>query len=512
MSEERFDPSRLKGISVSMVFETKTPGGPRFSTRTQQRFINIEQAHLSPEGEPLFLYELATAVTEGASLRSIASRYGLTHKFIGGMLQGASIPYATREEAVQRLWNDPQFREKNGAAQAEVRGKYWQDPGKRENAAAKLRESTLRQWEDPAFRRLVAAATSECSKKRWQDPEYRVKMAQYGIIFGALNSDPEFLARLSEIRRKQWEDPEFYAKNVDISRNNLAETKKLPTYRKKRSELQKARWEDPEYRAIMAKVASRSLSQLWQDPEFRAAALERSREAMTILNSDPEFRAKSVKKRRELMLDPEYRDQFSETRRQVALAVWDDPEFRTKMSGVHKALWQNPEYRARITESIRQAQAEPSYREKLVLPTIHGYRSDIGFYAQSAWEANVARIFQSVGRDYAIGTGLKLEVTDEFQFLFQNHDTVFNVDFSTIDKRGRVVMFELMAHPLEDPISWAKIEMVKRQHPELVIRAIDEAFYGRLRSRFEDPINSNPRLHGWERTGFNLRTHPEVFG
>lgn len=511
MSAENFDPKKLKGISIRTVFEAQTGNVPRFSSRVQEKLSTLDLAYVSPEGEQTLLCDMATAVVEGTSLRSIARKYGLTHKIVGELFQAKSIPYATREQAIQRLWNDPQFREKNGAAQAEVRGKYWQDPQKRESAGTKLRESMLKQWEDPEFRTLVAAASRKSTKKRWQDPEYRAKMAKYGIAFGVLNSDPEFLARLSETRRKQWEDPEFYARNVDISRRNLAETKKLPSYRKKRAELQKAHWEDPEYRARMAESSSRNLTQLWQDPEFRAAALERARETMTLLNNDPEFRAKGAKKRRELMLDPEYRDRFSETRRQISLVMWEDPEFRTKMSEIHKALWQDPEYRERISDAIRNAQAEPGYREKLVLPTIHGFRSDIGFYAQSAWEANIARVFQFIGRDYAIGTSLKLDITDEFKFLFQNPETVFNIDFSTIDKRGRIVMFELMAHPLEDPASWAKLEMARAQHPELVIRAIDETFYGRLRSRFEDPINNNSQLHGWEKTGFNLKTHPQIF-
>lgn len=509
MSAEQFDPTRLRGVSVRTVFEGETP---RFSPHMQQRFSAVEQAHVSPEGEPTLLYDMATALAEGASLRSLADKYGLTHKLVSGLLQAADIPYATRAEAVQRLWSNPEFRAKNGAAQAEVRGKYWQDPQKRESAAAKLRDSALKQWEDPAFRNLVVAASSETSKQRWQDPEYRAKMAEHGFAIGALNSDPEFLARLSEIRRKQWEDPEFIARNLEISRRNLAEIKQRPSYRQKRSELQRKRWDDPEYRRKMAESASRNLTQLWEDPDFRAAAIERSRETMTRLASDPDFRARGTEVRRERMMDPEYREQISETRRQIALELWNDPEYREKLTDIHRAQWQDPEYRNNQGAALREARLDPANRDRMVLPTIHGFRSDIGFYAQSAWEANVARVFQLIGGDYVIGTNLKLEVTEDFQDIFQAAETTFSIDFSTIDSRGRTVMFELMAHPLEDPEGWAKLEMARRQYPELVIRAIDEGFYERLRNRFEDIINDNPQFHGWERTGFNLKTNPEVFG
>lgn len=171
-----------------------------------------------------------------------------------------------------------------------------------------------------------------------------------------------------------------------------------------------------------------------------------------------------------------------------------------------------PQYgHANLFLIAQEARLDPANRDRMVLPTIHGFRSDVGFYAQSAWEANVARVFQLIGRDYVIGANLRLEVTEDFQDIFQGPETIFNVDFSTIDSRGRTVMFELMAHPLEDPEGWAKLEMARRQYPELVIRAIDERFYERLRDRFEDAINDSPQFHGWERTGFNLRTHPEVF-
>jgi len=505
---------KYRGVSVRTVFEhqvSDTQPKHRFTPRLQERFIVLEQTHLSPEGEPIFLYELARASAEGRSLRSIGGQYGLTHRQIGTLLQVAAIPYATREEAVQRLWSDPQFREKNGAAQAEVRGKYWQDPKKRESAAAKLRDSALRQWEDPEFRELVVAASSKTSKQRWQDPKYRAKMVRNRVIFDILRNDPNYLTTLSEIRRAQWQDPEFYAKNAEISRQNLAAIKQRPSYRQKRSEQQRKRWEDPKYRRKMSEQAGRNLSQLWKDPEFYTAAVERSRELMTRLNQDPEFRIKGAKARSERFMDSTYRKQASEVQRQIALALWEDSEYRAKLSETHKALWQDPEYRKNQGAALRTARLDPANRDHMVLPTIHGFRSDIGFYAQSAWEANIARVFQLICREYVVGINLRLDVTEDFQEFFQDSETTFNIDFSTIDGRGRTVMYELMAHPLETPLDWAKLEMARRQNPDLLFRAIDENFYNRLQKRFENAINSDPQLHGWEKTGFNLRTHPEIF-
>ena len=350
------------------------------------------------------------------------------------------------------------------------RAKSWEDPEKKQVTVAKLRESALRQWEDPAFRDLVAAASSETSKQRWQDPEYRERMLKViADNFALLRSDPNWRTRLSERRRQQWQDTDFYARNADISKRNLAATKEDPSYREKRSEGQKRLWRDPEYRKRMTKV------------------------------------------KQERRADPERRAMISETRRQIALANWGNPEYRAKLTEAHKALWQDPNYRDHITQALRRFRSDPANRDRFVLPTIHGFRSDIGFYAQSAWEANVARVFELTGREYLVGAVLDLKVAPEHQDLFQASETTLNIDFLTLNKRGQTVCFELMAHPLEDPESWAKIEMARQQYPEFAIRIIDERFYNRLQSRYEKAVNNNASLHGWEKTGFNLKTKPEVF-
>lgn len=515
MSAENFDSSRLRGVSVSTVVERAQEHiGKGFSPRTQDKLLELEQSRISEEGEPLFLYEIATSIGQGVSLHSLAKRYGIYPQTFNRLVRAAEIPYASREEAVQRLWNDPDFREKNGAAQAEVRGKYWQDPKKRESASTKLRASALKQWEDPAFRELVVVASSETSKQHWQDPEYRAKMAEHGFPIGRLMSDPEVVARISETRRRQWENPEYRERIKELSRKRLAEIKTRPSYRQKRSEMSKAMWQRPGFREMKSAQAREqgAFQKLWADPDFRVAAIERSREAMNRLNANPENRAKVFQARRDNLRDPEFSSQYSEMRRQIALSLWEDPGYRTKLTDIHIAQWQDPEYRDNQGAALRAARLDPANRDRMVLPTIHGFRSDVGFYAQSAWEANVARVFQIIGRNYAIGANLRLEVTEDFQDIFQASETIFNVDFSTVDNRGRTVMYELMAHPLEDPEGWAKLEMARRQYPELVIRAIAEGFYERLRDRFEDAINDNPQFHGWERTGLNLRTHPEIFG
>lgn len=512
MSPENFDPASYKGISVRSVFEGPSVASFRFAPHTQERFVSVEEANLSPEGEPTLLFDMVEAASEGISLRGIGAKYGLTHRLVGRLFQSAGIPYASREEAIQHLWDNPQFRERNSTAMLAGRDRAWKDPERREVTIGKLRESTIEQMKDPEVRRKLAESSRITSKLRWQDPVYRAKMAENGFPVGKLMSDPEFVSRLSESRRKQWEDPQFRARNLEISRSNLAEIKKRPSYRKKRSDSQRRRWEeDPEYRAKMTESAGRNLTQLWHDPEFRAASIERSREIMTRLNRDPKFRIKGPQARRERMADPAHREQISELRRQIALSLWEDPEYRTRLSGVHKALWEDPEYRDNQGAAFREARLDPANRDRMVLPTIHGFRSDIGFYAQSAWEANIARVFQLTGRDYDIGVRLNLEVTDAFQDLFQTPNTTFSVDFSTINKRGRTIMYELMAHPLEDPEGWAKLEMTRQQYPDIALRIIDASAYERLKIVFADKINADPKLHGWEKAGFNLKTHPELF-
>src|SRR3989344_3447870 len=60
--------------------------------------------------------------------------------------------------------------------------------------------------------------------------------------------------------------------------------------------------------------------------------------------------------------------------------------------------WTDEAYRERDAEAKRKARFEGNNLTKYHLPTISGIRRDIG-YAQSTWEANLARIFLYCKRD-----------------------------------------------------------------------------------------------------------------
>ena len=84
------------------------------------------------------------------------------------------------------------------------------------------------------------------------------------------------------------------------------------------------------------------------------------------------------------------------------------------------------------------------------------------------------------------------------------------MDFVVRDPRGNIVLYEIVAHPLENPVGYAKLEMLIHQYP-VDVRTIDRRFYDRLRKRFEDGINRDPLLSGWETLEDNLRTNPRKY-
>ncbi|MEM5797492.1 MAG: hypothetical protein QXD72_02440 [Candidatus Aenigmatarchaeota archaeon] len=89
--------------------------------------------------------------------------------------------------------------------------------------------------------------------------------------------------------------------------------------------------------------------------------------------------------------------------------------------------------------------------------------------------------------------------------------TEISIDFVTTTPRGDIVLYEIMAHPLEDPLGYVKLEMLIQQYP-VDVRMVDEKFYKRLRRHFEERINATPFLSGWETKQDNLRTNPQKYG
>lgn len=176
---------------------------------------------------------------------------------------------------------------------------------------------------------------------------------------------------------------------------------------------------------------------------------------------------------------------------------------RTQAEAVRAMLeerWQDQEFRQRNAEAVRQARLNPDNLSRYHLPTIYGERWDIDF-AQSSWEANLARVLRLVGRGYLPHQRLRLD-----------DGSLFGVDFLTLDRRGRMVAYEIMVHPQEDPKGWDKLEEAISNYPNIVFRIVDHGFYDRLKNRFAQRISQDSNLAGWEDKDDNLRTNPQKYG
>lgn len=342
------------------------------------------------------------------------------------------------------------------------------------------KEAVRKLWEDPEFRaRNAQAQEASTNRGGWNNPDYRQRiLPKKREVMQRLQADPEFIRRnreaVSKATKARWQDPETKRTQADKMRAKWEN----PEYRAAHREMMLARWADPDYRERHAQMnrdrtydsetldgfrerGSTILKALWEDPEFRARQIDRSRAHMNTMRQNPKFIEAGIEASR-LRL---------------------------------RNLWQNPEYRARM-------------REKLVLSTIYGYRSDIDFNANSTWEANIARVLTHIGRDFVTRQDLEIVTTQEQSHLFSASKTTFTVDFVTLDNRGNFVIYEIMAHPFKDPIGWTKFMLAKEQYPQFRFVAITKEMYERIRARFEDRINNDPQFHGWENKNDNLKTNP----
>ncbi len=249
-----------------------------------------------------------------------------------------------------------------------------------------------------------------------------------------------------------------------------------------------------------------ALRKKWQDQDFRARQAEAARHVW----QDPEFRAKNAEIIQQLWRDPDFRIKQADAARRMFEARWQDPDFKSKKADASRQMWQNQEFREKIAEAVRRARMNPDNLSRYKLPTIYGYRKDVGF-AQSAWEANLARVLSLIGRDYQSHQVFELDISDSYQDFFNDTRTSLDIDFLTVDKRGRVVGYEIMAHPLEDPASWVKLELVGSQFPRITFKVVSSKFYRRLAMRFSKRINEDPRFAGWENQQDNLKNNPQKY-
>lgn len=192
-------------------------------------------------------------------------------------------------------------------------------------------------------------------------------------------------------------------------------------------------------------------------------------------------------------------------------ALWNSSENRARIIASLLAAWRDPERREQRAEILRKVRLDPQNIGRYHLITVAGFREDIGFYAQSTWEANLARVLICCGREFSSRVGFLLSVPEEYRNIFLSSTTQLSVDFLIRDPRGKTVIYEIMAHPFEDPVGWAKIDILSRQHTDLSIHLVTEKVYNRLRKRFQGRVDSNPLLFGWETYEDNLHTNPEKF-
>lgn len=310
----------------------------------------------------------------------------------------------------------------------------------------------------------------EAIKKRWQDPAFRERLVD-GI-------------------RETWQNPVIKARRAEAGRRTLAELKQKPGYRDLLSKAMRKKWQDPEFRERNAPLVASRLTKIITDPTIKARQLEGTRRMLGERWQDLEFRRRVNKGMK---------------------SMWQDAGFRQRQSDATRRVWQDPEFRKRIAAEGVRARFDPSMADRYHLPTIHGFRGDIGFYAQSMWEANFARILLHLGVQFYTREAFHLKVPEKYQNVLKMEETVLQIDFVVEDKRRNLILYEIMAHPTEEPIGWCKLQMLKEQYPGLRIRVVTEKYYKRLMRRFKERINSDPKLCGWETYEDNLRTNPNKY-
>lgn len=307
-----------------------------------------------------------------------------------------------------------------------------------------------------------------------------------------------------EATKAKWADPNFR----QMRSQQVSAQHQDPKMEAKRLAGLKVKWQDKAYRERQARGASAK----WQDPKFRQMKSQQIRS----MHENPELEGRRVAGIKARWQDQDFRQRSAVATSAVLRAQWQNPEFRRrqiedtktrwadddyreKVRKGSKAKWQEPEFRARMGEITRQTRINPDYIGRFVLPTIYGNRQDIG-YAQSAWEANLTRVIMMSGREYIQREPLRLV-----------GGSILSVDFITIDGRNRMVAYEIMAHPKEDPDGWIKLENAVDQYPYIVFRVVDARFYERLRRRFQGRINVDTRFAGWESIKDSLRTNPQKY-
>ncbi|MDO8508953.1 MAG: hypothetical protein Q7S27_04685 [Nanoarchaeota archaeon] len=274
---------------------------------------------------------------------------------------------------------------------------------------------------------------------------------------------------------------------------------------KTNAEATRENWKDEEFRKRNAEGLREMLNDRWKDEEFRRKHSERTKE----LWENEEFRKRNAEAVKKNWKDEEFRKRHSEGLREMLNDRWKDEEFRRKHSERTKELWENEEFRKRQAEATRDARLNPNNLSRYRLPTFQGYRGDIQLETQSMWEANIARIFHYLGREYLPHQRFDLDVPEKYRAIFNSDKTSLQIDFIVKNKRGRIHAYEIRTNK-EDKNKAEKLELFVEQY-QLPLKLVTPEKYYRLASYFGDKINSSENLAGWETSEDNLRTNPTKY-
>jgi len=304
-----------------------------------------------------------------------------------------------------------------------------------------------------------------------------------------LRQDSEYTAKMATVNQDRFrnlrEDPQFEVTRLKALRDALD----TPEFKQKRSVAQTKAWRE--------------------HPELYANTRIASRQALLTLWADPKRRVQQITKIKDVVSDIDVKKRHSEKSKQN----WKDTEYRKKVTAAIHTRKNDPNWLERQAEIVREALAQTSPSQRYAsLPSVHGLRRDLDFYALSTYEANFARILLMLGRDFYSRETFILRVTNQYKALFKTKTTQFDLDFVVLNPRNQLVIYEIMAHPNEDPIGWAKVRMLAYQYPHIPLHIITDRIYHRLTQRFESRVNSTPFLIGWETREDNLQTNQEKFG
>lgn len=478
-------------------------------------------------------------VTTDKSLRELEKELSIGRHVLTKIYNFYEIPRRSHSEAsakvLRDIRNNPETVRKMSEAASESMRRLREDPeserkriealtasSRKPEARAKRSGISKKMWQNRSVeeREDFSRNASEAAYRMWQDPEFKERTirAMREAVKGRVYTS-QTLERLSQRAKEQWDDPLKRQKILDARKEIEKDPARREALREQRRQHLVEMRRDPGFEQkrtdglshIYEGEKGETLKQKRREQMSTPEARQRNRELMQRLHTNPEFQDKQLQGLMEVLADEE----FQQRRLAGLKKKWEDPEFRakksTQMSQLATRLNSDPEHLRKAAEGIRKLRANPESAERFVLPTIQGYRRDIDYFAQSAWEANVARVLMYQGKQFYPKESFMLEVYAKYQDLFKFGIAQYTVDFIVEEGNGDLVAYEILAHPLEDPVGIAKAEMFAQQYPDLRIHIIDGKEYEELKKQYSMTINESADFCGWETNKDNLRNSPSKY-